>query len=91
MIFINKEKPNAVMEFGTGDICIAGGYIENERYGIVGFVNQSVREIGEVGDIKAGKHEFEEFDIMMEFSKVESIDVLIKELEKAKRYMLEDK
>lgn len=88
MIKISDEKPNAILEFGTGDICIASGYIEDEGYGIVGFVNQTAREIGEVGDIKAGRHEVEEFEVMMEFSKVESIDVLIEKLKEAKGYML---
>ena len=88
MITTNKE--NVILEFGNGDICIAGGYTKNEggTYdGLVIFANQAPREIGEVGDIQAGEVDLEEYPIIMTFSKKESIDVIIDELEKAKLYI----
>jgi len=30
---IKRENESVKLEFGTGDICVAGGYIEQERGG----------------------------------------------------------
>ena len=86
---IVKNEEQVILEFGNGDICIAGGYSKNEdkKTGFVIFTNQEPREKGHVGDIKSGEVDLEEYPIIMTFSKKESIDVVIKELEAAKSYM----
>lgn len=87
MISINGEQ--AELEFGTGDICIAGGYTENEakRTGFVIFTNQEPRKIGSVGVIKAGEVDLKEHPVVMTFSNKKSIDVVIGQLEQAKSLM----
>lgn len=86
---IVKDNEQVRLEFGSGDICIAGGYTENEdsKTGFVIFTNQEPREIGSVGVIKSGEVDLEEYPIIMTFSKKESIDAVIKQLEEAKSYM----
>lgn len=86
---IIKNDEHIRLEFGTGDICIAGGYSENEdiKTGFVIFTNQEPREIGSGGVIKSGEVDLEEYPIVMTFGKKESIDVVIEQLEKAKSYM----
>ena len=86
---INLNKKQVELEFGNGDICIAGGYTDHEdkRAGFVIFTNQEPREIGSVGVIKAGEVNLEDHPVVMTFSKKESIDVVIAQLEKAKSFM----
>lgn len=86
---IVKSKEQVKLEFGNGDICIAGGYIDGEdkKTGFVIFVNQEPREIGSVGVIKSGEVDLEEYPIIMTFSKKESIDAVIGQLELTKTYM----
>ena len=86
---IIKNNEHIRLEFGTGDICIAGGYSENEggREGFVIFTQQEPREIGSEGVIKKGIINLEEYPIIMTFTKKESIDVVIGQLEKAKSFM----
>lgn len=87
MIGIDKEQ--TLLKFGYGDICVAGGYTENEdkRTGFVIFTNQEPREIGSVGVVKAGEVDLEDYPVVMTFSNKKSIDVVIKALEQAKSYM----
>ena len=78
------------LEFGTGDIGFnSGSYIENDKkIGMMGFYNQKSREIGMVGDIKAGQEcLLGDFPIIMTFYKKESIDVIIEGLLDAKKQM----
>ena len=87
---IKKNKEHTRLEFGNGDICVAGGYTEHENNKITGFViftNQEPREIGSVGVVKAGEVNLEDYPVVMTFSKKESIDVVIKQLEEAKSFM----
>jgi len=86
---IKKENESVKLEFGTGDICAAGGYIEQEGYkiGVVIFANQEPREIGSPGVIKAGEANLDDYPVVMTFSKKESIDVVIRKLEEAKSFM----
>jgi len=86
---IKRENKSVKLEFGTGDICVAGGYIEQEkgRIGVVIFVNQEPREIGSPGIIKAGEVNLDDCPVVMTFSKKESIDVVIRKLEEAKSFM----
>ena len=82
-------KKEAYLEFGTGDICIASGYIESEQgVGFVTFCNQEPREIGKMGDVELDKkYSIDDFPVVMKFSKKESIDVVIKALLDAKKLM----
>ena len=78
----------AIMNFGTGDICIAGGNLNDTSKGYVFFVNQTAREIGSKGIVKP----YEEFrdsdmDVIMTFTDSKSIDVLIGQLLEAKEVM----
>jgi hypothetical protein len=87
---IKKNKEYIRLEFGNGDICVAGGYTEHENNKITGFVlftNQDPREIGSKGIVKVGEVNLEDYPVVMTFSKKESIDVIIKELEEAKSNM----
>ena len=89
---IKKSEKQIELEFGKGDICITGGYYlgkNKERIGIVTFIDQQSREIGSVGMIKGGQeYKVGDFPIVMTFTKSESIDALIGQLEQAKREML---
>lgn len=78
------------MVFGTGDIGFNGGaYMKNgSSVGIIIFYNQEAREIGSPADFKAGTPvNFEDFPVVMEFHKAESIDVVIESLLTAKKEM----
>ena len=86
---IIKNDEHIRLEFGTGDICIAGGYSDKEdnKEGFVIFTQQEPREIGSEGVIKEGEINPEEYPIIMTFAKKESIDAVIGQLEKAKSFM----
>lgn len=79
------------LEFGTGDICINSAYYingEKRKVGLVAFSNQSSRGIGEEGDIKAGQEcKVGDFPVIMTFTKKESVDIIIKALQDAKKEM----
>ena len=87
---IKKNKEYTRLEFGNGDICVAGGYTEHENNKITGFVlftNQDPREIGSKGVVKAGEVNLEDYPVVMTFSNKESIDVVVGQLEQAKSLM----
>lgn len=86
---INKSEKQVELEFGNGDICVAGGYTEDEdgKTGFVIFTNQEPRKVGSPGVIEKGEVYLEEYPVVMTFSKKESIDVVIKHLEEAKSFM----
>ena len=86
---IIKDKEKVQLEFGKGDICIAGGYTDKGeiKTGFVIFTNQEPRKIGTEGIINSGEVDLEEYPVIMTFDKKESIDVVINQLEKAKSYM----
>jgi len=88
---IIKNEGRIILEFGTGDICIAGGYVEtegeNNKTGFVIFQDQEPRKIESIGSIKQGEVDLEDYPVVMTFSKKESIDAVISQLEKAKSWM----
>ena len=53
---IKQLQHQAKMEFGTGDIGFNAGAIKEDdnKVGIIIFYNQESRNIGDIGDIKAG-------------------------------------
>lgn len=87
MIIKNEEQVK--LNFGSGDICVAGGYTDygDRRTGFVIFTNQEPREIGSVGIVKSGEVNLEEYPVVMTFSNKESIDVVVGQLEQAKSLM----
>lgn len=87
---IIKKENQIELAFGTGDICIAGAcFKDNPSNGVVMFSNQSPREINAVGDVIGGQeYDTNEFPVIMTFTKKESIDVLIAQLEQAKSEMI---
>ncbi len=90
---IKQEHNHVILEFGTGDIGLNAGSItkDNEVVGIIVFYNQEPREIGLPGDIKAGTEvDLNSFPVLMEFSKKESVDVIIKALQEVKQSMSQE-
>lgn len=86
MIIKNEEQVE--LRFGNGDISIAGGYTRCEKIkGFVVFENQESREIGSPGITKKGEIDLNDYEVVMTFSKKESIDALIGQLEQAKSFM----
>lgn len=78
------------MEFGTGDIGFNAGAIKEDdnKVGIIIFYNQESRNIGDIGDIKAGREvDINDFPVVMKFYRKESIDVVIEALLEAKKEM----
>lgn len=79
---VNENR--VVAEFGTGDICITPMQGENREHRL-GFINQAPREIGTVGDyLKGDVVDCNDFPILFEFAKPESIDALIRALQEVK-------
>ena len=80
-----KIKDNqTIATFGTGDIGI-NSLTSFDGQHKLGFYNQTEREIGAEADIKKGDEVDDDlFEILFEFTKVESIDVIIKSLEQVK-------
>ena len=89
---IIKDDNQTRLEFGTGDIGIASGYTvaegETESVFVV-FDNQDPRKIGNGSSIATG-YVFDDYPVVMTFTKKESIDAVIEELERAKSYMGEE-
>jgi hypothetical protein len=87
MIKVRKEG-TVMIEFGAGDICITGGDTSQSEYGLVTLTNQKPRTIGMPGIHGAGSDVSpKNVDVWISFSEKESIDVLIHELEEAKKWM----
>lgn len=87
---IKQLQHQAKMEFGTGDIGFNAGAIKEDdnKVGIIIFYNQESRNIGDIGDIKAGTEvDINDFPVVMKFYRKESIDVVIKALLEAKKEM----
>ena len=87
---IKKSEKQVEIQFGTGDIGFNSGAIaeSDNKVGIIIFYNQEPREIGSVGDIKAGTEvDINDFPVVMKFYRRESIDVLIKALLEVKKEM----
>lgn len=79
------------IEFGYGDIKVAGGLlqVEGEPIGAVSFCEQEVRPIGHYEQFEQTKElELINTPVRMVFTKIESIDVVIRALERTKRYMI---
>ena len=89
---IVKDDNQTRLEFGTGDIGIASGHtvVEEETESVfVVFDNQEPRKIGRGSSIVTGYVSLDDYPVVMTFTKRESINAVIEELEKAKSYMEE--
>mgnify|MGYP001267554048 FL=1 len=87
---IKKLEHQTKMEFGTGDIGFNAGAVKEDdnKVGIIIFYNQESRNIGDIGDIKAGTEvDINDFPVVMKFYRKESIDVVIEALLAAKEEM----
>ena len=83
---IKKIGGQTIIKFGTGDINIIPGILTEEKIGIVGLREQEPRKIGLNNGDKAPDNT-NAFEILMQFNKTESIDVLIYALNEAKEMM----
>ena len=83
---IKKIGGQTTIDFGTGDVNIIPGILIEEKIGILGFRNQEPREIGLHNGDKAPENT-NAFEILMQFNKIESIDVLIHALNETKEMM----
>ena len=87
---IKQLEHQTKMEFGIGDIGFNAGSIKEDdaKVGVIIFYNQEARNIGDVGDIRAGEEvNINDFPVIMKFYRKESIDVVIEALLEAKRDM----
>ena len=87
---IKQLEHQTKMEFGIGDIGFNAGSIKEDdaKVGVIIFYNQEARNIGDVGDIRAGEEvNINDFPVIMKFYRKESIDVIIEALLEAKKEM----
>lgn len=86
---IKLTETQTIATFGTGDIGLIQGTRKGDGMQCVGFMNQSPREIGSEEEYAIGEAiDTREMQILFEFTKVESIEAVIKILEAAKTEML---
>ena len=81
-----------ILEFGQGDLTIGGMYLQEDKCSYLSMSNLSKPlSIGEINKERLNKdlREFEN-DIILKFSKTESIDVLIKQLLEIRSSMIQD-
>lgn len=83
---IKRIDEQTIVNFGTGDINIIPGILTDTEIGIVGLREQAPREIGLNNGDKAPDN-INEFKVILQFTKTESIDVLIYALNEAKKMM----
>ena len=87
---ITKYENQTILKFGTGDICINTGLLEDAGVGLATFKNQTPREIGSLGDVQIGEEvSLDIFDVVMKFTRIESIDVVLRALNEVKEIMIE--
>lgn len=94
---IKTNNNRKILEFGKGDIHIQAGATEkgDKLLGLVVFNSQNPpRQIGNNPEWEKGHSEeveLETYEVVMIFEKVESIDVLINNLNHAKEKMIDTK
>lgn len=83
------SKGVTIADFGKGDILVSDGFIEETKTGCLMLANDVPNEIGKDHPERIGKTTDElKQDIIFTFTKPESIDVVIRALERAKSKML---
>lgn len=81
------ETNQIIIQFGNGDINIIPGILKEEEIGIIALRNQKPREIG-LNNGDTPPKNIELIPIILQFDKVESIDILIHALKETKEMML---
>lgn len=90
MIKVYDDK-QVVITFGSGDIFVGGGDNLQSKIGIVVLQNQEATPIGKHPTRKPGETiQHKDVDCLIQFTKIESIDVVISALQDAKRCMLKN-
>lgn len=83
------ETNQTIIQFGTGDINILPGIMKEEDIGMIALRNQSPRKIGIYNGEKAETiKKMSDVPVILQFNKIESIDVLIFGLNQTKEMML---
>jgi hypothetical protein len=92
MFITDEDGVNCIM-FGTGDIEIAAGLLDilNNTIGSVALIPRNPSKIGTITDYgECVLDTMRNVHTRLTFNKIESIDVLIKYLQEAKRCMIAD-
>lgn len=78
-----------IADFGTGDIVVADGFIHETKTGCLMLANDVPNDIGKDHPERIGKTTDEvKQDVVFTFTNVESINVVIRALERAKIKMM---
>lgn len=77
-------KSQVIIEFGKGTVGVFSGKDEEANQGILALQTIEKADIG-----TKIENEDDYFPVVMTFEKIESIDIVIKHLEKTKKLMLE--
>lgn len=83
---IKQDNKNTIILFGTGDINVVRGILKEEEAGILYLRNQEPREIG-LNNGDRPSQDLDEYNVVLQFNKTESIDVLIQSLNEVKDMM----
>ena len=81
---IIEESGVMIAEFGSGDILVGGGFLVDSKIPCVSFMQQEPGEIGRYGK-KVGLDTDLNVKVRFIFNKIESIDIVIEQLEMAKK------
>ncbi|MGG1662908.1 hypothetical protein [Brevibacillus sp. NRS-1366] len=88
---IIDEYGSRQLHFGSGDISVGGGTLAmDEVVGVITFQQQVLQEVGTRSENEPG-HALEpnETPVRMTFDRVESIDVVMRQLQEVKKMMVE--
>ena len=81
-----------IAEFGQGDLSVGGMYLQEDKSGYLSISDLlEPLNIGEINQKRLNK-DLREFDndILLKFTKTQSIDVLIRQLLEIKSFMVQD-
>lgn len=80
-----------ILEFGDGDIFVGGGYLVERKTPSVSFMQNEKGEMGREWPEAIGKIDTDlNVKVRMIFNKIESIDIVIEQLQIAKKYFKGD-
>ena len=86
---VGKQIVHTYLEFGKGDINVGATISQHENTSSVVFKSQDSTPIGtEDESVKGKTTDFYVPEVIMSFDKIESIDVVIEQLNHAKNYLL---
>ena len=87
-VMITVVESKAKLQFGSGDISIIGSAEIDTNIGYLSFVNQASSVIGSSNDLVGDDYHPEKHQVVMTFTKTESIDALVLQLQNIKENML---